>query len=79
MEQDPVSTMQKTGLTNYKRVSLLDLIIRARSTAIFCVLGHFWHGDTQTNEQTTRCPSASLLLTSEKAVFCKISQKGQLF
>ena len=37
----------------------------------FCVFSHFRHGDDQTNEQPGD-PSASLLLTSEKAVFCKI-------
>ena len=36
----------------------------------FCVFSHFRHGDDQTNEQPGD-PSASLLLTSEKAVFCK--------
>ena len=35
-----------------------------------CVLGHFRHGDKQTNNQPGD-PRASLLLTSEKAVFCK--------
>ena len=37
----------------------------------FCVFSHFRHGDDQTNEQPGD-PSASLLLTSEKAVFCNL-------
>ena len=34
-----------------------------------CVFGHFRHGDKQPTEQLGD-PRASLLLTSEKAVFC---------
>ena len=42
----------------------------------FCVFSHFRHGE-QPNDQMTKQPDdprASLLLTSEKAVFCKISK-----
>ena len=36
-----------------------------------CVLSHFRYGDEQTNKQPVDS-SASLLLTSEKAVFCSM-------
>ena len=42
----------------------------------FCVFGHFWQSFNQPNEQLTKQPgdpNASQLLTSEKAVFYKIT------
>ena len=74
-EQDPVSTMQKTGSTirssflvwcSLEKGFTLDLTTRGQSTTVSYVLGHFWHGDQPGD------PSASLLLTSEKAVFCNV-------
>ena len=45
-----------------------------RSQHLFsCILGHFWYGDTHPTEQPSK-PSASLLLTSEKAVFCNMKK-----
>ena len=48
---------------------IIVIIRGAFSNHFFCVLGHFGHGDEQTNKQLGS-PRASLLLTSEKAVFC---------
>ena len=80
-KQDPVFIMQKTGWTIHssflvwiwKRISFWDMITRGQWTTIFLCIGPFsvWW---QPNEGTTKQPgdsSASLLLTSEKAVFCK--------
>ena len=65
-EEDPVLTMQKTGLV-WKRLSPMDVITMDGSVNNhFPVLGHFRHGD---NNQLGD-PRASLLLTSEKVVFC---------
>ena len=65
------SYTNKTRVLLCKRLfgSGQDLIIRAQSTAIFLCIQPFsaW---SRTNEQPGD-PSASLLLTSEKAVFCK--------
>ena len=50
--QDPVSTMQKTGWTNYssflvwKRVSPMDVVARGQLTTNLLYVGSFWHGDT---------------------------------
>ena len=44
----------------------------------FCVFSHFRHGHEQTNERQPGDPSASLLLTSEKAVFCKMWCQWQI-
>ena len=60
----------------WKRVSPLDLIIRRSQQLFFYLFSHFRHGE-QPNDQMTKQPDdprASLLLTSEKAVFCKISK-----
>jgi len=82
-KQDPVSTMQKTGMTNYsslwyclvwKRVSLMDLITMRQSTAIFLCIWPFWawwHLNNWTNKQPSD-PRAILLFTSDKAVCCNI-------
>ena len=78
--------MQGTGWANYscflvwsvKRVSPRDVITMGLwgiEQPFFCVFVYFLHGDKQTNERTTNQqgdPRGSLLLTSEKAVFCKI-------
>ena len=55
----------------WKRVSPLDVIIRVQSTAIFLCTWPFSAWWWRTNNQPGD-PRASLLLTSEKAVFCKI-------
>ena len=55
--------------TSTKQWSGQDLIIRTQSTAIFLCIQPFsawWRTNNQPGD-----PSASLLLTSEKAVFCK--------
>ena len=54
-----------------KRVSPTNLIARGHSTITFLCIRPFsvWW---QTTDQSTNQPGASLLLTSEKAVFCKI-------
>ena len=47
----------------------------------FCVFSHFRHGDERTNKRTTNQPgdpSASLLLTSEKAVLCNCTSDSLL-
>ena len=54
-----------------------DVITRALSTAISCILGHFRHGEEQTLNQPDD-PRASLLLTTEKAVFCNIVHHFQV-
>ena len=65
--QDPVSTMQKTGWTNYsslpvwKRVSPMDVVARGELTTIFLCIGPFsarWRTNNQPGD-----PRASLLLT----------------
>ena len=63
--------MQKTGWSYlvWKRVSLWMWSLGGSQQPFSCVLGHFRHGVKRTNEQSGD-PSASLLLTSEKAVFC---------
>ena len=79
VEQDPVSTMQKTSLTNYfsflvwKRVSFMDVITMGQSTAILLCIWTFsawwWTNERTTNKQGDPC--ASLHLTSSvKEVFC---------
>ena len=60
--QGPVSTMQKTGITNYSSLMILSGLEKGYHPWIwsllgsrqpfFCVFGHFWHGDTRTIEQT---------------------------
>ena len=50
---------------------LMDVIVRGSQKPFSCVLGHFRHGDNRTPNQPGD-PSASLLLTSEKAVFAKL-------
>ena len=58
----------------WKRVSPMDVIARGHSTAIFLCLKTFsaWW---QPNKRTTKGdPRARLLLTSEKAVFCKTQE-----
>ena len=81
-EQDPVSTMQKTGWTNHS--SFLVLLSGFQFGWIHwgAVNNHFpviwlflswWQTNKQTNDQIGD-PSASVLSTSEKAVFCKIYQ-----
>ena len=64
----PIIPHSWSGLV-WKRVSLVDVIIMQQSRTIFlsiCPFSAWW----QPNEQ--QCdPRASLLLTSEKAVFCK--------
>ena len=50
----------------WKRVSPMDV---GSQHPLFCVFGHFWHGDKPTNKQPPDI-SASLLLTIDKAVFC---------
>ena len=56
-EQDPVSTMQKTGWTNHSSFLVLsslekgftlDVITRGQSTIIFLCIGPSRHGDNQT-------------------------------
>ena len=85
-KQDPASTKQKTGWTIHsfpwsylvwKRVSLWMWSLGGSQHPFSCVLGHFRRGDDQTNEQPGD-PSASLLLTSEKAVFCNNQWLWQL-
>ena len=81
--QDPVSTMQKTGLTNFS--SFLDWydvekgitygcdhFIWGSQQPFSCVFGHFRHGGDKQSTKQPGDPSASLLLTSEKAVFCNV-------
>ena len=47
-----------------------------RSQQLFvCVFSHFRHGDKQSNNQPVD-PRASLLLTSEKVVFCNFRMEG---
>ena len=64
--------MQKTESTKYssflvlKRVSPIDVMTRWQSTSII-LLSLFRQGDKQTNQQPAD-PSASLLLTNQKAV-----------
>ena len=71
LEQDPASTMQKTGwtihsfflvLSGLKKSFTLDMITRGQSTTIFLCIGPFsaW---SRTNKQPGD-PSASLPLTS---------------
>jgi len=71
LEQDPASTMQKTGwtihsfflvLSGLKKSFTLDMITRGQSTTIFLCIGPFsaW---SRTNEQPGD-PRASLPLTS---------------
>ena len=69
-EQDPASTMQKTGFIPFswsclawKRVSLWMWSLGGSQQPFSCVLGHFWHGDEWTNNQPAD-PRASLLVTS---------------
>ena len=53
-----------------KRVSPMDVVARGQLTAILLCVRSFsawWHPNKQQGD-----PSASLLLTSEKVVFCKI-------
>ena len=38
----------------------------------FCVIGHFRHGHDRRTNNLPSDPRASLLLTNEKAIFCKI-------
>ena len=60
-------------LTGLKKSFTLDVITRGQSTTIFLCIGPFstW---SRTTEQLGD-PRASLLLTSEKAVFCKNPKK----
>ena len=84
-EQDPVSTMQKTGWTIFplfwsglvwKTVSPWIRSLRGSQQPFSCVLGHFWHGDDKRTTNQPADPRASLLLTSEKAVVFK-GQRGK--
>ena len=61
-KQGPVSTMQKTGWTNYssflvwKRVSPMDVIAKGHSTTSFLCIWPFsarWHPYKRRNDQTT--------------------------
>ena len=54
----------------WKRMSPLNAIIRATSAAIFCIwpFSAWWRTNGQPGD-----PIASLLLTSEKAVFCDVA------
>ena len=78
-EQDTVSTMQKTGWTIHSSFLVLPGLEKGfilwslgdNEQPFSCVLGHFRHGDNRTTKQPAD-PSASLLLTSEKAVFCNL-------
>ena len=75
-EQDPLSTMQNTGLANYfsflvwKRVLPMDVITLGQSTTIFLCVRPFsaWW---QPND-----PSASLLFTSESLLQKLLKLKG---
>ena len=59
-KQDPVSTMQKTGWTIHS-----SFLVLSSMKPFSCVLGHFRHGDEQTNKRPEPAdPRASLLLTS---------------
>ena len=61
-------------LSGLEKGLTFDVITSGHLTIIFLCIGPFFHGDTQTNDQTNKQPgdlSASLLLTSEKAIFCK--------
>ena len=74
-EQDPASTMQKTGwtinffflvLSGLKKSFTLDVITRGQSITIFLCIGPFlawWQTNEQTNKQPGD-PRASLLLTN---------------
>ena len=69
-EQNKGASLQGTV---WKRVSPLDLIIRRSQQLFFYLFSHFRHGE-QPNDQMTKQPDdprASLLLTTETAVFCK--------
>ena len=73
-EQDPVSTMQKTGLTNSSlmvwsglKKCITCVITMGQSTAILAIFSMVMNN--WPNKQPGG-PSASLHLTSEKAVFC---------
>ena len=70
--------MQKTGwtihsfflvLSGLKKSFTLDVITRGQSITIFLCIGPFLVTNERTNKQPGD-PRASLLLTSEKAVFC---------
>ena len=54
-----------------KGILPMDVITKAQSTAISCVWDHFRDGDKGTPTQPGD-PRASLLLTTEKAVFCTL-------
>ena len=86
-KQYPVSTMQKTGCTNHSSFLVksglekgftLDLITRGQSTTIFLCIGPFSAWWRQTNKQPWN-PSARLLLTGEKAVFCNFREQELSF
>ena len=78
----PPEPMQNTCLTNYSSV----LVWTAKGFQIWvrtlggsqqpfsCVLSHFRHGDLQHITEQLGDPRGSLLLTSEKVVFCKIME-----
>ena len=83
VEQDPVSTMHKTGWTNYSsflvwygnRFLPMALITWTDSITIFMsvevdeVIFELWQTNKRPANQVNQ-EQASLLLTSEKAVFC---------
>ena len=79
MSQCPVSSQAKDWMDQlflcpglfWKRVSPMVVIGRGKSATFFCVLGHLRYGDKQLNDQQGD-PRASLLLTNEKVLFCKI-------
>ena len=86
VEQDPVSSMQKTGwtihssflvLSGLEKGFTLDVFTsRGQSTTISLCIGPLSAWWRQTNERTNKQPgdpSASLFLTGEKAVFCNFS------
>ena len=91
VEQDPVSTMHKTGWTNYssflvwsgKRFLPMALITWTDSITIFMsvevdeVIFELWQTNKRPANQVNQ-EQASLLLTSEKAIFCNIV-RVQLF
>ena len=80
MAQDPVSTMQKTGWTNFSSFLLLSGLWKDFTYGWMWSLegdhqpfsskeGHFWHSEEHPKKQSGD-PRGSLILTSEKAFFC---------
>ena len=82
---NPVSTMQKTGCTNYspflilsglEKCFTLDMNTMGQSTSIFLFIWPFSTWNTRTNDQTNKQPDdpecKPALEQCKKAVFCKI-------